>query len=344
MHQFRGTIGFKTDLSNDNIRTILGKDKFTALAKAPDPDGRYLLHDEYWEQAPNEFLITELLKYYPDRAERRNASGDIPLHVGCKNIEYIEPGLFLQLLRAYPAGPSVQNKFGNLPLHHAVTVSSVEAGGNDLFSVRQRNIMRRITLVMEAFPESLAVKNSEGQLPLHLALSRPKSISLSVVSLLLEYYPEGAMDIDIYGHLALHKAVQPAKRVKCCPEAVEMLVEIFPEGVRIPDAKGLLPLHWCCIHAHPHLEVLSILLAAYPAGTQVRDHDGLKPVDRLLRHEKHCRDAVIMLVDTGERVRRGEVGKEHPLPDDVLVEGDEEEEVEEKKSSSSSSAINSAMR
>lgn len=330
LHQFRGTITFKEDLSNDNIRTLLGNDKFTALASAPDPEGRFLLHDEFREQQPNDFLITELLKFYPDRAERRNGSGDVPLHIACLNIENVEPGLFLQLLRAYPEGPSVQNNMGNLPLHKAVAVPSVEAGGNDLFCVRQRNLLRRITLVLEAFPESISMKNREGQIPLHVALTKPKSISLSVVSLLIEYYPEGAMEVDAYGHLPLHKSVQPSKRVKCCPQAVELLLDLFPEGVRIQDKRGFLPLHWASIHEKPHLEILSILLAVYPEGTQVRDHDGMKPVDRLYKHENHCRDAVRMLIETGERVRRGELGKEHPLPDDLLMEGDEEEEEEEK--------------
>lgn len=164
-----------------------------------------MLHDEYREKEPNEFLITELIRFFPDRASRRNASGDVPFHIACLHIEHVEPGLLLQLLNAYPEGPTVANHMGNLPFHKAVTAQSVEAGGNDLFSLTQRNLMRRISMVMEAHPEALSVKNIEGQIPLHVALTKPRSVSLSVVSLLLEYYPEGAMEVDAYGHLPLHK-------------------------------------------------------------------------------------------------------------------------------------------
>jgi ankyrin repeat protein len=191
--------------SDTSIRSILGNDKFTNIAKADDPPGRFLLHDEYREKEPNEYLINELIRYFPDRASRRNASGDVPLHIACLHIETVEPGLLLQLLTAYPEGPTVANHMGNLPFHKAVTAQSVEAGGNDLFSLTQRNLMRRISMVMEAHPEALSVKNVEGQIPLHVALTKPKSVSLSVVSLLLEYYPEGAMEVDAYGHLPLHK-------------------------------------------------------------------------------------------------------------------------------------------
>jgi hypothetical protein len=116
-----------------------------------------------------------------------------------------------------------------------------------------------------------------------------------------------------------------------------------------------LPLHWAAAHEKPHLEVLAILLAAHPQGTRTRDRNGLTPLDHLYKvrflsrppastqdtatlvhhtvpnnqHENHCRDAVRMLVETGERVRRGEIGQEHPVPDgggDALLEEDEVDE------------------
>ena len=128
LHKFRGTLTFNAVVVDDHIRSVLGNDKFTELAKVPDPDGRFLLHDEFIEKQPNEFLITELIKYFPDRAERRNHGGEIPLHCACWNVEYIEPGLFVVLLKAYRLGPTIANNLGNLPLHKVVAVSSVEAG------------------------------------------------------------------------------------------------------------------------------------------------------------------------------------------------------------------------
>ena len=203
-------------------------------------------------------------------------------------------------------------------------------GGNDLFSLKQRNIMKRITMIMEAYPEALSIKNIEGQIPLHIALTRPKSVSLSVISMLLQYYPEGAMEADKYGDLPLHKSVATNKRSKCCPQAIEMLIDVFPEAAAHASKKGFLPLHWVVIHERPHLEILSMLLAAYPQGTQVRDVMGLKPIDILYKHEHHCRDAANMLIETAERVRRGDIDREHPLPEwdisNVLAEGNEEDE------------------
>ena len=133
LHQFRGTLTFNAVVVDDHIRSVLGNDKFTELAKTPDPEGRFLLHDEYIEKQPNEFLISELIKYFPDRAERRNHGGEIPLHCACWNVENIEPGLFIVLLKAYRLGPTIANNLGNLPMHKIVAVSSVEAGDHSFY-------------------------------------------------------------------------------------------------------------------------------------------------------------------------------------------------------------------
>ena len=150
------------------------------------------------------------------------------------------------------------------------------------------------------------------------------------MELLLDMFPEGASMADKRGC------------VRC------FLLLVYNAS---PTARGrFLPLHWAAAHEKPHLEVLAILLATHPQGTRARDHNGLMPLDHLYKvrdlpacqssprpltslasrglmcqHENHCRDAARMLVETGERVRRGEIGQEHPVPDggDALLEEDE---------------------
>lgn len=225
-------------LSSAAIREVLSKDKFTKLAMDPDPEGRFLLHDEYKEIRPNEFFIGELLKYQPDRISRINGSGEVPLHCACRNMDNIEVSLLALLLEAYPDGARVPNNKGYLPLHKAVSIASAVPGGDDLFSLKQRKNMKSLGLILEAFPEALSQQNMEGQLPLHVAVSRPPSISLSVVQLLCQYYPEGARVSDDYGHLPLHKSVQVARKEKANPQVVEVLLELFPKGAVYQDYRG----------------------------------------------------------------------------------------------------------
>jgi hypothetical protein len=47
---------------DDSISKFAANSNMTLLARAPDPTGRYLLHDMFRDKDPNEFMINELLK------------------------------------------------------------------------------------------------------------------------------------------------------------------------------------------------------------------------------------------------------------------------------------------
>ena len=49
-------------------------------------------------------------------------------------------------------------------------------------------------------------------------------------------------------------------------DALQMVVEIEPRHAKDRDMFGNLPLHWACTDENVPLEVLQILIEAYPEG------------------------------------------------------------------------------
>jgi ankyrin repeat protein len=72
------------------------------------------------------------------------------------------------------------------------------------------------------------------------------------------------------------------------------------------------PLHWAASHRYPNLEILSILLAHSPEAVFIRDYEGMRPLDRMMRYDGYSRDAMELFLDTQEKVRKGLL----PLPED----------------------------
>jgi len=90
---------------------------------------------------------------------------------------------------------------------------------------------------------------------------------VSVIEIWLKYAPEAAQVKDAWGRLPLHIACSILSSL----EVVMVLIEAYPKGVEEGDMNKLLPLHLSCCNGGGQLEVVKALIDAYPKGAEERD-------------------------------------------------------------------------
>mmetsp|Transcript_7558 Transcript_7558/g.10973 ORF Transcript_7558/g.10973 Transcript_7558/m.10973 type:complete len:398 (+) Transcript_7558:103-1296(+) len=61
------------------------------------------------------------------------------------------------------------------------------------------------------------------------------------------------------------------------PDLLKTFIKIAPESVKLQDSNGLLPLHYACRYK-PSLDIVWMLLEAYPRGAKMRDNYGNLPL------------------------------------------------------------------
>ena len=111
-------------------------------------------------------------------------------------------------------------------------------------------------------------------LPLHSACAREPP--LTVVSALLEAYPEGAGKRDNNGMCPLHYATANHASV----EVVQMLIEYCPEALfQRVESSGALPIHLAAQWGVSSISVMECLLRNNNSLASARDAEGLSPLE-----------------------------------------------------------------
>ena len=66
-------------------------------------------------------------------------------------------------------------------------------------------------------------------------------------------------------------------------DVIKMLLEAYPQAIEVQDIQGWLPLHYACTSefylGDSSLEVLSLVISAYPKGIDAKDSSGKLPSD-----------------------------------------------------------------
>lgn len=122
-----------------------------------------------------------------------------------------------------------------------------------------------------------ATSSCDGMIPLHQALDA--GAPEKVIKKLLEAYPQAGHTkcgeqnrLPIHYHLA-SKAVTPKESI------VSLLIESFPESTRAGDADNQFPIHLACQATQVSGQIFAILLSSFPEGACVRDIHGNYPCD-----------------------------------------------------------------
>lgn len=133
-------------------------------------------------------------------------------------------------------------------------------------------------------------------LPIHSACARQPPET--VISALLEAYPDGARCIDDQGMLPIHYACGNQASI----EVIRFLLLAFPESSYTADPNGMLPIHYIAQWGPSTPSVINILLFSNQNIAEARDLDGKTPLHLAHEGDYPEKDAVIMAL---EEVSRG---------------------------------------
>eukprot|EP00956_Cyclotella_meneghiniana_P030443 scaffold76682_cov82-Cyclotella_meneghiniana.AAC.3 len=137
-----------------------------------------------------------------------------------------------------------------LPLHNAC---------------KNRNITKEIIqYLVNKWPEALQERNDTGCNPLLLLCENSKEnskIGVEILQVILDEYPDGALQSCSYGLLPIHYA---ASNDNMSVEFIENLINANPESIRQRDnnGDGDSPIHWAC--SQGHIDIVKYLFGLYP--------------------------------------------------------------------------------
>jgi ankyrin repeat protein len=124
-------------------------------------------------------------------------------------------------------------------------------------------------------------------LPIHSACARQPPAS--VLTALLNAYPDGAKCVDDQGMYSLHYACgNQASR-----EVIRMLLMQFPGAAKLRDPRGMLPIHYLSCWGPSSISVVDMILVANRDVGNVKDEDGNTPLDLAMEGEYDDHDAVV---------------------------------------------------
>ena len=149
-----------------------------------------------------------------------------------------------------------------------------------------------ILTLIEAYPEAASCKDSYGMTALHLACEN--GFSLVIVQRLYQLYPEAVMVQDDDGRIPLHLACQSEY---ASLEVVEIPCRKVSGGCSIESLFEQLSLHYACASCvRASVEVIQVLIEAYPNAVNVTDTDGMLPVHLHAANGHHSRSFNFCLI------------------------------------------------
>ena len=119
--------------------------------------------------------------------------------------------------------------------------------------------------------EAAKTKDEDGKLPLHVAVV--KNTSPEMVQLIVDKYPQAAMQPDSYGFLALHKALS----FKATDAVIKIVLVANPDAVAEKDKHGSLPLHTATLRFASD-SVFAFLVDCYPDACKTKNSSGNLPL------------------------------------------------------------------
>lgn len=148
-----------------------------------------------------------------------------------------------------------------------------------------------VEALIEAYPESVQMKaKSCNRIALHCTTCLFNPTNADVVEILLRRYREGASLRDVYGQtpLVYHLRQAPSPSL----EVVEMLVEAYPDSASTGDHDGCYPLH--CAAKRGEVDIANYLIEMYPDALLEQNKDGRTPQDMAHKDGKfQLRDKLI---------------------------------------------------
>ncbi|KAF8391360.1 hypothetical protein HHK36_023664 [Tetracentron sinense] len=216
--------------------------------------------------------IVELISgYCPNLIEKKNSSGDTPLHIAAKAGHLSVVECLIQWAKYFigsfsrEAGDNgdhdpyvllrVPNKDGNTALHEAV---------------RSRN-PKVVKLLLSADTQSMSMVNKNGESPLYLAADRGLLLTVHQMLDLIRQDTSQSIYGGPNGQTPMHAAVARGHT-----DILRMLVNEKKDLIKVADYDGRTPLHYAA--SFGYLKGSILLLSDDASGAYQKDKDGLSPI------------------------------------------------------------------
>ena len=157
--------------------------------------------------------------------------------------------------------------------HVAKTVD--KAGWTQLHhAAMNRASVSIVTALVNAYPEATTVEDVDGDLPLQKAAAASANMPMEIFSTILKANPTAAQKPDKYGQLPLHRAIKNGVSLPICMA----LIEAYRDALqRASHQTSNLPLHDALEQKASH-DVSSALLEAYPEAAKHPNSRGHLPL------------------------------------------------------------------
>lgn len=239
-------------------------------------------------------IVRCLVEAWPGAVIERFEKGTTALHHLLRSRRDVTRHAVELLVEACPAAVDVQDEDGCVPLHHAATKDTVPLDVVRYLVQRRQTSLRarssegqlplyfaavssvdKVQFLASAWPPALQESNMHGCLVLHAAAATNAPVAM--IELLLRLWWDAVQHKNNEGKLPLHLAAEGTSR-----ENVQRLVEAWRDSVKDQDMVGDLPVHAALRSNDVHLPTVTYLVEQHPESLQVRNADGLLPVQLAL--------------------------------------------------------------
>jgi ankyrin repeat protein len=198
--------------------------------------------------------------------------GDTPLYLVCTGGN---PSTIRLLALERPQDFCRLNRAGESPCDKLMSRSDADDYNRELY---ESDIAEIITAVAGANPDGFDSVNREGECLLHRAIPHSRSFEdFVLLRTLMSMMPELIHLADLNGATPVHRAAREDD--EDAAERLKLLIKSGGlESLCLQDSDGRTPLHLAC-HWDSTREVIETLVASDPSALQVRDTNGMTPLD-----------------------------------------------------------------
>ena len=243
-----------------------------------DEHGGYPLH-YYLSRTSNVSLdIVKQLAVNPEALLSNDGDIDAPIHIFMhnENIGGMTDVLHYLAAELNPDSLKLKDCNGECSLHIACKNKHIT--------------VESIRILLEACLELARQQTWHGDLPIH-SLCETKgiddSVSRSILNLLLEAYPDSAMQAETeYGELPLYRAVTNKSPAFC-----KILVDAYPESVKMGGRINKLPIHYAC--SKGCIDTVEYLFGLYPESLHIRiNTSGYLPIHKAANNGENAAEII----------------------------------------------------
>lgn len=155
--------------------------------------------------------------------------------------------------------------------------------------------MELILALVNTYPQSIG-KTETGyrRTCLHIALK--SFVSDTIISYLIQLYPDACAQQDKLGRLPLHYAISNVHDMSIIRE----IIHVYPEAVKSWDNLGWTPLHVAC-QTFSSAELIQMLISLYPEAVLMVTQKGSTPHDIATSAEQNHKEILLPILEEVEQ-------------------------------------------